>query len=94
MPTKEQLEQALRTVKDPEIGIDIVTLGLVYDVKVEDGVAKVLMTLTSPWCPFADTLIQDVEKAAKAAGVSEVTVDITFDPPWEPPAELRSMLGI
>lgn len=94
MPTEEQVREALKGVKDPEIGIDIVTLGLIYGVKIEDGVVRVVMTLTSPWCPFADTLIQDVEKAAKQAGAPEVAVDITFDPPWEPSPELRASLGI
>lgn len=94
VPTKEQIIEALKTVKDPEIGIDLWTLGLIY--KIDSGIdgIDILMTLTSPFCPFADELIASVEKALAPLSGGEVRVNITFDPPWEPSAELRTMLGV
>ena len=94
IPTKEQIIEKLKTVKDPEIGIDIYTLGLVYDIKAgQDGI-DILMTLTSPFCPFAEELINSVEKAVGVLSGGAVHVNITFDPPWEPTEELRTMLGV
>ena len=61
--TKEQVIEKLKEVKDPEIGIDIWTLGLVYELTIDDEGVEILMTLTSPFCPFADELIKQVEKA-------------------------------
>ncbi|MFA5841945.1 MAG: metal-sulfur cluster assembly factor [Candidatus Paceibacterota bacterium] len=94
MVTKEQIIKALKTVKDPEVGIDLWTLGLIYDIKIaEDGV-DILMTLTSPFCPFGNEIVLSVEKVVKELGVEEVRVDITFEPAWQPSDELRTMLGI
>ena len=92
--TREQIIEALKTVKDPELGIDIVTLGLVYDVYFNEDGITVLMTMTTPFCPFADDIIADVEKRVRSLKAGEAKVEITFDPPWEPPKELREKLGI
>ncbi|MEK7081337.1 MAG: metal-sulfur cluster assembly factor [Patescibacteria group bacterium] len=92
--TREQIIEALKTVKDPELGIDIVTLGLVYDVYFNEDGITVLMTMTTPFCPFADDIIADVEKRVRSLKAGEAKVEITFDPPWEPPKELRDKLGI
>lgn len=94
MITKEQVIEKLKEVKDPELGIDIVTLGLVYDVKFDEDGIEVLMTMTTPFCPFADDIIADVEKKVISLKSGEAKVEITFDPPWEPPKELRDKLGI
>lgn len=97
---KEILEK-LKEVKDPELGIDIVTLGLVRDVSIDDPEKKggikgveVLMTLTTPFCPFADDLIGNVEDALTKMGYEDARVELTFDPPWEPSEELRMQFGI
>lgn len=92
--TKEIVLEKLKEVKDPELGIDIVTLGLVYDVKFDEDGIEVLMTMTTPFCPFADDIIADVEKKVISLKSGEAKVEITFDPPWEPPKELRDKLGI
>ena len=77
--------EALMNVHDPDIGIDVVSLGLVYDVKVSSGKVFVLFTLTFPGCPYADFLIQEVKDAASSVeGVSSVDVKLTFSPPWSP----------
>lgn len=80
----EQAVDVLRTIFDPEIPVDIYELGLIYDVQVsEDGDIHILMTLTSPNCPVAETLPVEVkEKVRSLPDAKEVEVEITFDPPW------------
>lgn len=92
--TREQIIEALKKVKDPEVGIDLWTLGLIYDIKIEDDGVDILMTLTSPFCPFGNEIVVSVEEAIQKIGVEEVRVDVTFEPAWEPTLELRTMLGI
>ena len=83
---KEKIIEVLRNVYDPEIPIDIWDLGLVYDIRVsEEGDVYILMTLTAPGCPLANTLTAIVEDAVRSVnGVRDVTVELTFDPPWDP----------
>ena len=80
----EKIIKVLKTIFDPEIPVDIYELGLIYDVFVnEDFDAKVLMTLTSPNCPVAESLPVEVEQKVKSIkGINEVEVEMTFDPPW------------
>lgn len=94
--TKEQIIEKLKLVKDPEIGIDVWTLGLIYDITLEEDGVEVLMTLTTPLCPFADELIAEVEKKVGELGYDEgeVRVELTFEPVWEPSLEVRLMLGV
>jgi metal-sulfur cluster biosynthetic enzyme len=82
--TKEAMMEALEEVKDPELGIDIVNLGLVYDVELtEEGTAIVTMTMTSIGCPLAGAITEDVKKALlPLPDVKDVEVSITFNPPW------------
>lgn len=84
MVTQKKLMTALKKVPDPELGISIVDLGLVYEVKADKkGVVEVLMTLTTMGCPLFD-LIRDPLEAElhKIAGVKKVNVNLTFEPPW------------
>ena len=76
----------LRTIYDPEIPVDIYELGLVYEVQVSpEGCARVVMTLTSPHCPVAESLPAEVEQKIKAVeGVREVKLELTWEPPWGP----------
>jgi len=80
----EKVVKVLKTIYDPEIPVDIYELGLIYDVMVsEDNDIRILMTLTSPNCPVAETLPVEVrEKVRSIKEVNEVEVEITFDPPW------------
>ena len=82
----DQIVQQLKTVFDPEIPVDIYELGLIYKVKLdEDGSVAIRMTLTSPMCPAAEELPPEVEsKARSVPGVSSVTLDLVWDPPWNP----------
>lgn len=93
--TSDYAHEVLKGVEDPELHLDIVTLGLVYGVKVEDdGHADVTMTLTSPMCPYGPIIIEQVKVALDDAGFKEPTVDLTFNPPWEPSDEVKMMLGL
>ena len=80
----EKVVRILKTIFDPEIPVDIYELGLIYDVLInEDNEVKILMTLTSPNCPVAETLPQEVEEKIKSINeVKSCEVEITFDPPW------------
>ncbi len=96
---KEDIVKVLRTIYDPEIPVDIYELGLVYEVTVDDaGQAHVLMTLTSPMCPVAESLPPEVEhKVSNVEGVSSATVEVTWDPPWDPDMmseDAKLLLGI
>jgi len=80
----EKIVRVLKTIYDPEIPVDIYELGLIYDVLVnEDNEVKILMTLTSPNCPVAETLPVEVEEKVKSLdAIKDAEVEITFDPPW------------
>ncbi len=80
----EKIVKVLKTIYDPEIPVDIYELGLIYDVFVnEDNDVKILMTLTSPNCPVAESLPAEVEEKVKSLDeLKDVEVEITFDPPW------------
>ena len=82
----ERIVEKLKTVYDPEIPVDIYELGLIYSVEVdESGAAKIRMTLTTPMCPAAEELPPEVEsKARSVEGVTSVTLDLVWDPPWTP----------
>jgi metal-sulfur cluster biosynthetic enzyme len=83
--TKDDVFEALHQVEDPELGMDVVDLGLVYDVEVEGPKVEVLHTLTSMGCPAGAMIQEDIQRvAAELPGVEDVEVELTFDPPWTP----------
>jgi metal-sulfur cluster biosynthetic enzyme len=83
--TSEDIFEALRVVEDPELGMDVVDLGLVYEVDVEDTKAKVLYSLTSMGCPAGPLIAQDMDSAVRQVeGIEDVELELTFDPPWTP----------
>ena len=95
---KENLMEELKKVPDPELGVSIVDLGLVYDVKIDhDGNVTVVMTLTTMGCPLFELIELPVrETLKKVKGVKDVLVELTFDPPWSPEKmseEARVALG-
>ena len=96
--TEKDVRDALKGVKDPELGLDLVVLGLVYDIEVEDADVKVLISLTSPLCPVAGQIVEDAKQAVVAVdGVESADVELTFDPPWTPERIsplIRSSLGL
>lgn len=90
---KEDVEKMLRTVIDPEMHIDIFTLGLVYQITIDDQTTKILMTLTTPLCPYADAIVAEVKAAVGSLGKA-AEVQVTFTPPWVAPPALRAILGV
>ena len=85
MATKEEVVEVLRQVEDPELGMDIVDLGLLYDVEVEGSKVKVTYSLTSMGCPAGPLIAGDIDRAAREVpGIEDVDLELTFDPPWTP----------
>ena len=85
MPSKNELLEALRQVEDPELGMDIVDLGLLYDVEIEGPKVKITYSLTSMGCPAGPLIAEDIDRAAREVpGVEEVDLELIFDPPWTP----------
>lgn len=98
-PTIEQIREKLREVVDPEIMLNIVDLGLVYDIQYEDGDVLITMTLTSPGCPLGPIIRGEAyAKLKELPGVKDVDVQIVWDPPWDPRTmasdEVKMLLGI
>ena len=85
MVTMEDVTEALKNVYDPEIPVNVVDLGLIYDVSVDEGNVSVQMTLTAPGCGMGPMIAQQAEWAiSELEGVEDVQVEMTFDPPWSP----------
>ena len=92
------VREELKNVIDPEIGLDVINLGLIYEVQIQERDVHVLMTLTSPGCPVAGMFMNNVKTAVEAIpGVAQCTVDLTFSPPWDPRVmasdEAKLMMG-
>jgi metal-sulfur cluster biosynthetic enzyme len=98
MVDEQQVRKALRRVKDPELNLDLVVLGLIYDVAVTGDHVNVRMSLTTPMCPAADQIVTDVKREVEALdGVDHADVELTFDPPWTPQKMdplIRASLGL
>ena len=96
--TEKDVRNALKTVKDPELNLDLVVLGLIYDIDVDGSDVHVVMSLTSPMCPVADQIVQDAKAAVSGVeGVESCEVDLSWDPPWTPERIaplIRSSLGL
>jgi metal-sulfur cluster biosynthetic enzyme len=85
MPSREEVVDALRIVEDPELGMDIVELGLFYDAEVEGSKVHVTYSLTSLGCPVGPMIEQQIREAiSEIPGVEEVDAELTWDPPWTP----------
>ena len=97
MVTKQQIMKSLEGCIDPEIGISVVDMGLIYDVNVKDDRVHIKMTLTNPECPMARMISHDVEETVKSIkGVKKVEVEIVWEPRWTPDRlseKAKKMLG-
>lgn len=97
MLSKITILERLKKVLDPELNINIVDLGLIYDVKIKDGEVEVVMTLTSMGCPLVSVFETEIKRAIrKNKEVKKVKIDLTFDPPWnidKMSKEARMQLG-
>ena len=84
MDLREKIIAEIRKIYDPEIPVNIYELGLIYDVKVNEDKAKIIMTLTTPNCPVAESLPKEVKDSAmQVDGIEDVDLDLVFEPPWE-----------
>jgi|SRR3989338_1329535 len=96
--TKEQILESLRNCYDPEIPVNIVDLGLIYEVKNSEGMVEIKMTLTALGCPLSAYLENDIKgKVSQLSGVKEVKIEIVWDPPWSPEKmskQARELLGM
>jgi metal-sulfur cluster biosynthetic enzyme len=97
-PTADQVKLALRKVKDPELNLNIIDLGLVYEVRVDDGVVAIDMTLTSPGCPAGPQIMTDIERVVRGmAGVADVVLNLIWTPFWTPERiepRVRAYMGL
>ena len=93
-----EIQEALRDVYDPEIPVNVLDLGLIYDIKIDEGQVYVQMTLTAPGCGMGPYIAQNAEwRIAEIDGVEDVEVDMVFDPPWSPELiteEGKKLLGL
>jgi metal-sulfur cluster biosynthetic enzyme len=96
MVSKEDIVEILKTVEDPELYMDVWTLGLIYEIKLKKDKVEIIMTFTTPMCPYGPMLLEMIESAIKEKhdDIKDVKIDVTFDPPWEPSEELRAMFGV
>ncbi|MBI5729041.1 MAG: metal-sulfur cluster assembly factor [Candidatus Magasanikbacteria bacterium] len=93
--TKDQVIEVLKTVLDPEVHLDIWTMGLIYNIEIKDKGVDILMTYTTPFCPWGPQLNDELTTALKEQlGIKNVNLTITFDPPYTMPPEMRAMFGI
>ncbi len=95
MVTIEDVKNTLKTVEDPELHMDIITLELIYEIRVNGGNVHIKMTLTTPACPYGPQLMEEVKnKVRSMEGVKGVELELSFVPPWQPSEELRAMFGV
>ena len=95
--TKDDLIGVFKSYQDPELFIDVWTLGLVYNYNItgdDQDEVWVELTFTSPMCPFGPEMVREPTQKIKEKGAKEVKIEVTFDPPWKPSNELREMLGV
>ena len=94
-PTKQHIQSIIETVIDPELGIDIFTMGLIYDILITDQKCKITMTYTTPLCPHGESMKKEM-LVALSEEYPEMQFDIivTFEPKWQPSDDLRTLLGV
>jgi metal-sulfur cluster biosynthetic enzyme len=85
-PAEDEIRDALRYVVDPEVGLNVVDLGLVYGIEVSPARIGVRMTMTTPACPVADTIVESVRTAVRAVApkIADIEIELVWDPPWSP----------
>lgn len=92
---KEDAIKVMKVIKDPELNIDIWTLGLIYDVNLKEGNnIDIKMTFTSPMCPFGPQIVNELKSRLKQVGFNEPNINVVFEPQWQPSQEVRDILGV
>lgn len=95
MITRDDIIQEFKRIYDPELHVDIWTMGLIYDIQVKsDTEVHILMTYTTPLCPFGPDLNRQIQEKLHDLDIKTVEIEVTFSPPWKPSEDLRTMLGM
>lgn len=94
MITKDQIIEALKQCNDPELEMSVWFLGLIYDIEIGDGIVKIKMTFTTPFCPYGPHLLDMIKAKVKEAGAKDVQIEVVFEPKWEPNEDVKMALGI
>ncbi|MBI2564786.1 metal-sulfur cluster assembly factor [Candidatus Woesearchaeota archaeon] len=95
MPTEQEAIVAMKTVADPELQLDIWTLGLIYEKEIKDSeTISIKMTFTSPMCPYGPMIVTELKNKLEAIGFKIVDIEVVFNPLWEPSEEVKTILGI
>jgi metal-sulfur cluster biosynthetic enzyme len=95
MITKDEVIAVCQTIQDPEVHLDIYTLGLIYNIEItNDNEIKILMTYTTPLCPFGVKMQEELKTALSVLNPKAIDIQLTFSPPWKVSDELRQALGI
>ena len=91
---KEDVIEVLKQCNDPELDMSVWFLGLIYDIDVDSDKVSIKMTFTTPYCPYGPHLLDMIKTKLKEAGAKEVTIEVVFEPKWEPSEDVRLALGI
>ncbi|GEM_PF-83508 len=93
---KEDIITSLKKCFDPELQMDVWTLGLIYDILVEENIVSIKMTFTTPFCPFGPSIVEDIKSQIKEdyKTIKTVSIEVVFEPPWQPTEEVKMQLGI
>ena len=93
---KQKIIEVLKKVNDPELHIDVWTLGLIYNIELKEKIVDIKMTFTSPMCPYGPFLVDEIKSKIKTSDkkIEEVKVEVVFQPIWQPSDEVKAMLGI
>lgn len=89
---KESIIEILKTIEDPELRLDVWTLGLIREINIRTKEIYIKMTFTSPMCPFGEVLMDEIK--SKVGKLLPVVLELSFEPPWQPTEELKEVLGI
>jgi len=90
--SKSDCVEVFQNYVDPELGIDVWTLGLIYEYEVTGDNVDVKMTFTTPLCPFGPQMVEELEMELKQKGAAQVTIEVVFEPRWEPSEEVKELL--
>tara|TARA_Y100000310_G_scaffold345701_1_gene468497 strand:- start:6826 stop:7143 length:318 start_codon:yes stop_codon:yes gene_type:complete len=93
-PSYKTAIECLKKVEDPELNLDVWTLGLIYGIDIKDKNITITMTFTSPTCPYAPQLMAQIKYVLEDKGYKEPKIEITFEPVWEPSEEVKELLGL
>ena len=94
MVSKEDVVNTLKTCNDPELGLDVWTLGLIYEVSIKNKEVFIKMTFTTPYCPYGPAIVVEIKTKLRENYGDNASVEVVFEPPWKASEELRELLGV